>query len=201
MNLSELYRDIVESSPDGLWVIDLDGRTVYANPEIARLHRIADEELAALTVFDTLDEDGRAEFARPPRRRPRRAGVTELPVEVRWVRSDGTVQWLLCRETTLDDDAGAPRALLRRYSDGTERHELIETLAGAVAAIREPGAEAVVSPRAEEPSMGRVLVVEDNHVNQLVATGLLTALGYATATADDGLAAIEAARDGASTRS
>ena len=40
MDLSELYRDIVEGSPDGLWVIDLDGRTVYANPEIARLHRI-----------------------------------------------------------------------------------------------------------------------------------------------------------------
>ena len=27
MDLSGLYRDIVESSPDGLWVIDLDGRT------------------------------------------------------------------------------------------------------------------------------------------------------------------------------
>jgi CheY-like chemotaxis protein/HPt (histidine-containing phosphotransfer) domain-containing protein len=39
-------------------------------------------------------------------------------------------------------------------------------------------------------------VVEDNPVNQLVATGLLAALGYTTATADDGLAAIEAARHG-----
>src|SRR4051794_22665143 len=56
MDLSELYRDIVESSPDGLWVVDLEGRTVYANPEIARMHRIGAEELAALTVFDTLDE-------------------------------------------------------------------------------------------------------------------------------------------------
>ena len=39
-------------------------------------------------------------------------------------------------------------------------------------------------------------MVEDNPVNQLVATGLLAALGYTTDTADDGLAAIEAARDG-----
>ena len=74
MDLSELYRDIVEGSPDGLWVIDLDGRTVYANPEIARLHRIADEGLAALTVFDTLDEDGRAAVPRAPRRCPRGPG-------------------------------------------------------------------------------------------------------------------------------
>jgi hypothetical protein len=43
---------------------------------------------------------------------------------------------------------------------------------------------------------GRILVVEDNPVNQLVATGLLRALGYRTATADDGRAAIEAASDG-----
>ena len=34
----------------------------YANPAIARLHRIADEGPAALTVFDILDEDGRAQF-------------------------------------------------------------------------------------------------------------------------------------------
>ena len=39
-------------------------------------------------------------------------------------------------------------------------------------------------------------MVEDNPVNQLVATGLLAALGYTTDTADDGIAAIEAARDG-----
>ena len=39
-------------------------------------------------------------------------------------------------------------------------------------------------------------MVEDNPVNQLVATGLLAALGYTVDTADDGLAAIEAARDG-----
>jgi CheY-like chemotaxis protein len=37
-----------------------------------------------------------------------------------------------------------------------------------------------------------VLVVEDNPVNQLVAVGLLEALGYVAQTADDGVAALEA---------
>jgi PAS domain S-box-containing protein len=174
MDLSELYREIVESSPDGLWVIDLDGRTVYANPEIARLHRIGDEGLAALTVFDTLDDDGRVRF-RAHLDDVREGRVHEHPVEVRWVRSDGTVQWLLCRESALLDDAGRPRALVQRYSANPSRHELV----------------------VEPPSKGWILVVEDNAVNQLVATGLLASLGYTTDTADDGLAAIEAARDGA----
>ena len=38
-------------------------------------------------------------------------------------------------------------------------------------------------------------MVEDNPVNQMVATGLLAALGYASDVAADGLAAIEAVRE------
>jgi CheY-like chemotaxis protein len=59
----------------------------------------------------------------------------------------------------------------------------------------------VIQPSVETSGKGWILVVEDNAVNQLVATGLLAALGYSTDTADDGLAAIEAARQAASTRS
>ena len=46
------------------------------------------------------------------------------------------------------------------------------------------------------PDKGVVLVVEDNPVNQLVASGLLTALGYGVVTADDGRAGVEAAARG-----
>ena len=58
------------------------------------------------------------------------------------------------------------------------------------------GADPAIKASVEQPGKGRILVVEDNPVNQMVATGLLAALGYTTDTADDGLAAIEAARDG-----
>ena len=53
-------------------------------------------------------------------------------------------------------------------------------------------------PRPETPTSGgrstvpRVLVVEDNPVNQLVAVGLLEALGYSSLTAEDGEAALVA---------
>ena len=168
MDLSELYRDIVESSPDGLWVIDLDGRTVYANPEIARLHRIADEELAALTVFDTLDEDGRAQF-RAHLDDAREGRIHDHPVEVKWVRSDGTIQWMLCSETALLDDAGSPRALLHRYSDNTERHELIASLQASEDALEDQVAQnnlmqAVASAANEAATLGEVLV----HARSLV---------------------------------
>ena len=64
MHLSELYRDIIGTSPDGIWVNRPRGSDrCYANPEIARIHRIAEEDLPALTVFDTLDAAGQVEFA------------------------------------------------------------------------------------------------------------------------------------------
>ena len=53
------------------------------------------------------------------------------------------------------------------------------TLAGAVG----PQSSVPVAPL-------RVLVVEDNRVNQLVATGMLTALGHTADTAEDGVAAL-----------
>ncbi len=58
------------------------------------------------------------------------------------------------------------------------------TLAGAVG----PEPSVPVAPL-------RVLVVEDNRVNQLVATGMLTALGHTADTAEDGVAALAALDD------
>jgi PAS domain S-box-containing protein len=162
MDLSQLYRDIVETSTDGIWVLDLDGRTVYANPEIARMHRIDPEQLAGLTVFDTLDEDGRAQF-RAHLAEVRMGRCNDGPVEVQWVRSDGEILWVLCGESVLLDDDGRPRALLHRYSDNTRHHELIASLEASEAALEDQVAQnnlmqAVASAANEAASLGEVLL-------------------------------------------
>ena len=89
--------------------------------------------------------------------------LDQHPVEVQWVRSDGTIQWMLCSETALLDDAGRPRALLHRYSDNTERHELIESLRASEDALEDQVAQnnlmqAVASAANEATTLGEVLV-------------------------------------------
>ena len=71
------------------------------------------------------------------------------------------------------------------------RRALLHLLTG------EPMDDPVEEPtsRGTQPSKGWVLVVEDNPVNQMVATGLLAALGYTSDVAPDGLAAIKAVRE------
>ena len=71
MDLATLYQDIVETSPDGIWVIGLDGRTVYANPEIARIHRIPLGALGGIPddeLLDAVDESYRLVVGKLPRR-------------------------------------------------------------------------------------------------------------------------------------
>ena len=55
MELAALYRDIVEKSPDAMWVYDHDGRTIYSNPALRALFGVDDEaEMAEITVFDSV---------------------------------------------------------------------------------------------------------------------------------------------------
>ncbi len=63
---------------------------------------------------------------------------------------------------------------------------LADLVSGAVS--EDTGVEAV---DAQEGPGGRVLVVEDNDVNQLVALGMLESLGYEVTTADNGRLALE----------
>ncbi len=162
MDLPELYRDIVETSPDGIWVIDLDGRTLYANHEIARMHRIDPAALADLTVFDTLDDVGREQFAH--HLAELRAGRTNpAEVEVQWVRSDGDIVWVRCRESALHDEHGRPTAILHRYTDDTERHELIASLQASEEALEDQVSQnnfmqAVASAANEAGTLAEVLL-------------------------------------------
>ncbi|MXG88659.1 hybrid sensor histidine kinase/response regulator [Nocardioides flavescens] len=161
MDLADLYRDIVETSPDGIWVVDLDGRTVYANPEIARIHGIPESDLPDLTVFDTLDEQGRTQFA-AHLDDVRGGRIHDHEVEVQWVRRDGSIVWVLCRESAMRDDEGRTVALLHRYSDFTERRRMIDSLRASEEALEDQIAQntvmqAVASAANEAHALDEVL--------------------------------------------
>ncbi|MFZ5846234.1 MAG: response regulator [Actinomycetota bacterium] len=127
MRLESLYRGIVETSQDGIWVIDAEGRTIYANPRVAELLGRDPEELDGLTVYDALDDDGKEQFT---------DHLVELSqgvvhpeeVECLWVRKDGGQLWVLVRESTLYDEHGNVQGYLHRISDYTERRRVHEEL-------------------------------------------------------------------------
>ncbi|MCR6033519.1 response regulator [Nocardioides sp. zg-579] len=127
MELDAMFRAVVETSPDGYCVFDLDGRIRYANPALARMVGVAPEAASDLTVFDTLDEVGRQQFA--AHLEDLRAGrFNEREVEVRLQRTDGTSTWVLTRESPLHGPDGELLGVLHRMTEWSDRRRDIEEL-------------------------------------------------------------------------
>ena len=126
MDLAGLYRDVVEGSPDGIWVVDLEGRTAYANTAMARLYGVAPEDMAGVSMYDSLDELGRVQLAEHLRRVS--AGqINDSEVEVQLVRADGSLVWCLVRESLVELEPGR-LGLCTVFSDYTLRREIVQAL-------------------------------------------------------------------------
>ena len=130
MELGALYRDIVETSPDGIWVFDLEGRTLYANAALARMFGADASELLDLTVFDSLDEEGRGQFAEHLEQ-VRRGELNAGDVECRFVRRDGSAVWVLVRESALHGPDGRITGVVHRLADFSDRRSVLESLTGS----------------------------------------------------------------------
>jgi PAS domain S-box-containing protein len=122
-----LYRQIVESSLDGLWLVDARGRTLYANERVAELLGRTSAEIAALTMHDVLDEAGRPEFARHFAELVG-GGLDRRGVERTFVKPDGTPVHLLVNEQLLKDEADRVVGYLHRLSDDVRRRALVDEL-------------------------------------------------------------------------
>ncbi|GAA1156875.1 hypothetical protein GCM10009606_38590 [Nocardioides aquiterrae] len=68
----------------------------------------------------------------------------------------------------------------------------LRTTLGGLVAVQAARPRAAAAEPTPSPCRGRVLVVEDGEINQLVATGILESLGYQAECADDGYGALEA---------
>jgi PAS domain S-box-containing protein len=86
---------------------------------------------------------------------------------------------------------------LRKPVRSSELHDrLVRLLAPHPAVVTAPGPESARPPAPSTGSAGRILVVEDNSVNQLVAEGVVTRLGFAVDSVANGAEAVEAVDGG-----
>src|SRR3954467_13519221 len=81
------YRRIVDAAYEGVWVIDTEGKTEYANQRMAEMLGCSIEEMLGRSPLNFVHEDGRAESKRRLERRKR--GIGELS-EIRLRRKDGS---------------------------------------------------------------------------------------------------------------
>jgi PAS domain S-box-containing protein len=123
----EMYRLIVEAVPEGIWVANAHGRTLFSNRRMAEILGMDVESMAGRSCFDHVFpdelEEARGHFER------NLAGDRE-PFDFRLRRADGSPVWVRISGMPMIDGSGAVVGLLGLFSDITERKR-------AEAALRE----------------------------------------------------------------
>lgn len=137
MDGHNLYRAIVETSPDAIWVTDLDGATLYANIQMARLYGVDDaDRMQGVTMTDVLDATGRRQW------RAHLADLSrgEFDLEAKQCLLHdrlGRPQWVLVRESPLYDDHGRLHGLLHRLTEFDEHRRIHDELEASRARLAE----------------------------------------------------------------
>ena len=104
MHIDALYRAIVETSPDAIWVTDLDGSTLFANPTMAELFGVPSaHDMQGVTMFDTLDDLGKQQYAAHLERRKTSLEKAGHRILAAWRREQKRADHLQQR---LDDAVG-----------------------------------------------------------------------------------------------
>lgn len=136
----ERYRNIIETTSEGVWMIDSDHRTTYANRRMAQMLGYTVDEMLGKPVSEFLAGDGRGAEELTGDQRP----ASGEPREVRYRRKDGSELWGLMSGSVLTDGSGAYGGALAMITDITERKRSDEAMA-RLAAIVECSPDAIFS--------------------------------------------------------
>ncbi len=130
----ERYRRIIETTLEGVWILDAKNHTVFANNRMAEMLGYTLEELLGKPVHAFADrqylEMGKAyiECFRSG------GGATHADFKLR--RKDGSELWVLVAATPIFDEAGQYEGVLAMLTDITDRKAAEEALRRAEAKYR-----------------------------------------------------------------
>ena len=128
----EKYRNIIETTNEGIVVIDADLRITYVNKKLAEKGGYNQEEVIGRPWWDFTDEEGKAVAKLHMDKRLR--GIDEI-YELKIICKDGSPFWMLVSSKSLLDKEGKFSGSLSMLTDITERkkaEEKIKRLANIV---------------------------------------------------------------------
>ena len=112
------YRRFVDTASEGIWAVDEDGATTFANARLAEMLGYTVDELLAMPSTDLVFEQDAA--AHELVVEDRRQGV-QSDYERRWRRKDGSALWSHVSGTPIVDEDGGYRGTFAMITDVTER--------------------------------------------------------------------------------
>ena len=132
---ADLYRWMVGASPDGLWVFDEAGRTIFANARMAEMLGRDPDAMVGFSVFDAVDDVGKGQFRRHLDELASK-GEPGDNIECSLLDAHGNRFWALVSHTPLVDAAGTRRGWMHRVSEHSAQRKLLDQLAEAQSIAR-----------------------------------------------------------------
>jgi PAS domain S-box-containing protein len=116
---------LVRASPDGLWVLDEEGRTNFANERMAEMLGVEHGDVVGFSVYDALDaSDGEAFRAHLARLRDLEEPGADL--ECCLHARDGSDTWVQVTPRPLRDRSGSLRGWLHRVGENSAQRRQLE---------------------------------------------------------------------------
>ena len=112
------YRQIVETAGEGIWQIDGENRTTFVNQRMAEMLGYTVAEMDGASMFEFMDEEGKALAAANVERRQR--GIKEQH-DFKFRRKDGRDLWAIVSTDPIFDSAGRYAGALGLITDITDR--------------------------------------------------------------------------------
>ena len=123
-----LYRTIVETAEEGIWMIDEDAKTTFVNRRMAELLEMKPEAVIARPLSSFMDEEGRRISARNLERR--RAGISSQ-FDFKFIRDNDTYFWAMVSACPLLTDDGTYQGSIALVTDITDRRRVEANLRNA----------------------------------------------------------------------
>ncbi|WP_338845519.1 PAS domain S-box protein [Massilia sp. W12] len=118
----ERYRRIVETAVEGVWVIDMRGKTTFVNQRLCRMLGYDEIEISGRPLTDFMDEEG-IQIARKFLAQMEEGSKERM--DLKFSRKDGSVLWVIMAATPVLDAKGNMNGAMAMLTDVTERHEAV----------------------------------------------------------------------------
>jgi PAS domain S-box-containing protein len=118
----EIYRRIVLALPEGVWVVDPQGRTLFNNKRMAEILASEDEFLSKQSCFDCVFPE---DLPEAQRRFTQGMSGNREPFDFRLRRNDGSAVWVSISCGPISDASGVVVGVIGMFAEISER-KLVE---------------------------------------------------------------------------